>query len=273
MSKLTFNADPSKGGVAPQQPFEAIPRESCGWMRAKLTASELKPVSTGKGKLINFVAEILEEGDYKGRRVFDKINIENPSAAAQGIGQAQLSAICHATRVYKFTDTAQLHDIPFQLKVGYEGERKATDGSEYEARNNFKGFKPLEGGGAAATSAGAPAGKWGKAPANPPPAAVEAPPPEPTPESTTEADKREFSFYDGSATQGPLSLEELASAVNDGAVDPATTPISVDGGDWSTVTALELDLTPSEPVKTPDKLPPPPPSAKVPAGKLPWKKK
>ncbi len=154
MSKLSFDANKVKPQVA-LDPFPA------GWYNAHVTKTDLKPTPGKAGKAAGKRLEIeftILDGDYKGRKVFDGFNLENANPVAAQIGNEQLSAVCHATGVFKVTDTAQLHGKPLQLKVGYEGEH---DG--YDARNNYKGCKPLDGaanGGPTTPVTGGPAPAW-----------------------------------------------------------------------------------------------------------------
>src|SRR4051812_29366677 len=112
MSKLTFNAK----AVAPQQVFDPIPK---GWYLLAITASELKPTKGEGGQALNCEFTVLE-GEFKGRKVFDRFNIKNKSKKAEEIGQQQLSAICHAVGVFVVEDSSQLHNKPFQGKIGLE---------------------------------------------------------------------------------------------------------------------------------------------------------
>lgn len=255
MSKLNFDA--SK--VKPQVPFETFP---AGDYNAKIVESEVKPTTKG-GTMIAFTAEIIE-GEYAGRKVFDNINIGNSSAKAQDIGQSQLSALCHATGVIQLKDSEALHGIPFVLKVGIEQARTDKDtGTTYDARNRFKGFKPVEGGAPAQAGTKAPA--WTTRKTATPPAPT-TPPPAP------EADTRKFYVHlDGNNVEA--TAEEISVMLLEGM--PADTPVCLDGeSDWKTAEGYEITAkvetakTPPPPPKGPT-TPPAPGGAKVP----PWKRK
>jgi hypothetical protein len=73
--------------------------------------------------VLNF--EVLD-GDKKGRHVFARLNLENPSAIAVQIAQSELSSICRAVRVLKPTNEYDLINRPIQISVyvdddGYNG--------------------------------------------------------------------------------------------------------------------------------------------------------
>jgi hypothetical protein len=109
-SEINFNAN----DVPPQTPFEPVPN---GKYRAHIVASEIKDTkSSPGGKYLQLEWEILD-GEYKGRKIWDRLNIVNANETAQKIGQAQLSAVCHATGVLKLGNSGQLHHIPVLIKV------------------------------------------------------------------------------------------------------------------------------------------------------------
>lgn len=134
----TINFDAT--GVPPQTGFEPIPN---GTYRAMIIESEVKPTRDGKGNYLQLTWQVLD-GGYKGRKVWDRLNIQNPSAEAQRIGQSQLSAVCHATGVLKLTSSAQLHSIPVMIKVIVKQEKG------YDPQNEVKSYKAVEGAPAAA---------------------------------------------------------------------------------------------------------------------------
>jgi hypothetical protein len=107
-SEINFNAN----DVPPQTPFEPVPN---GKYRAHIVDSEVKPTKDGRGKYLQLEWEILD-GEYKGRKIWDRLNIVNPSETSQKIGQAQLSAVCHATGVLKLGNSGQLHHMTLVLR-------------------------------------------------------------------------------------------------------------------------------------------------------------
>lgn len=138
---ITFDAT----GVAPRTGFDPLPN---GDYRAMIVESAVKETKDKKGKYLQLNWQILD-GDYKGRIVFDRLNVQNPSETAQKIGQEQLSAVCHATGVLKLTSSAQLHNIPVTIKVRVKEEKG------YDPQNEVKKYTAIAGAVPAAT--GAPA--------------------------------------------------------------------------------------------------------------------
>jgi hypothetical protein len=173
MAQLNFDASQ----VAPSEALEAIP---AGWYNAQMTASGMKPTSDGTGAYLQAEFTVLS-GDYAGRKLFDRINLQNKNPVAVEIGYKTLSAICHAVGVIQVQDSQQLHGRPLQLKVSLRAAGPGADGKHYEASNEVKGYKAVDGAGV--PMAGAPAGgapSWApQAPAQqaapqyaPPPAAA-----------------------------------------------------------------------------------------------------
>lgn len=127
MAMLNFNATT----VAPATAFEAIP---AGNYAAIITESAMKPTKRGDGEYLQLTLQIID-GEHSGRKLFDRLNLNNPNATAVDIAQRTLSAICHAVGVMQPQDSAELHDIPMQVKVGVE--KNATDGTN---SNVIKGY-------------------------------------------------------------------------------------------------------------------------------------
>lgn len=99
--------------------------------------SDVKQSSSGKGTLLSLELEVYE-GTYKGRRVFENINIVHTNPQAQNIGQSQLSALCHAMgHIGEVTDSKDLHYKPFEADVGIEPAKAKPGGGMYDARNRI----------------------------------------------------------------------------------------------------------------------------------------
>jgi len=148
MAQLNFDASQ----VAPSEALEAIP---AGWYNAQMTASAMKPTADGTGAYLQAEFTVLS-GDYAGRKLFDRFNLQNKNPVAVEIGYKTLSAICHAVGVLQVQDSQQLHGRPLQLKVSLRAAGPGSDGKHYEASNEVKGYKGMDGAGV--PMAGAPAG-------------------------------------------------------------------------------------------------------------------
>lgn len=132
MAQLNFNAE----NVDPNTGFDPVP---AGEYVAFIEESEVKPTKANTGMYLQLVWQICE-GEFQGRKLWHRINIQNQSKQAEEIGQKELSAVCHATGVIKVGDSSELHDKPCILKVAY----KPAEG-EFLASNEVKGVKSLAG--------------------------------------------------------------------------------------------------------------------------------
>lgn len=101
-----------------------------GWYNVMAEKSEMKPTKGGDGFYLEFTHTIVD-GKYQGRKLYDRYNIRNNNPQAQDIAYRQLSALSHAVGVLGWQDSANLHNIPFKVKV----KVRAGDG-QYEASND-----------------------------------------------------------------------------------------------------------------------------------------
>jgi hypothetical protein len=157
MATLNFDATQ----VEPNAPMEAIPAD---WYNFTIVESEMKPTKSGEGSYLTLQMKVMD-GEYAGRMVFDRLNLNNKNPVAVEIAYRQLSAYCHATGVVQVQDSQQLHGIPFKAKVSVR-----TDPSgQYEPSNEVKAVKHINDGQQAAQAPAQPA------PAGAPPWAGQAP--------------------------------------------------------------------------------------------------
>jgi hypothetical protein len=125
----------------PSEGFDVLP---AGDYLAAIVDSELKRTKSGTGEYLKLVWEIME-GDYKDRKLFENLNLQNPSPKAQEIARGQFSAIRRATGVEKPNDSAELHNIPVILKVGLKKDDTGTMQNvikKYSNRNGETATKP-----------------------------------------------------------------------------------------------------------------------------------
>lgn len=115
--------------IEPNGKPDALP---AGKYKCVAIESEFKDTKDGNGKYLQFVFEVVD-GEYKGRRIWDRLNLVNQNSQAVDIARGTLSAICHAVGVLQPKDSAQLHGIPLIVKVAcreYNGN----------ATNEVKGY-------------------------------------------------------------------------------------------------------------------------------------
>jgi len=109
MPSLNFDAST----VEPAAAKGPIP---AGRYLAIITASEQKPTKSATGSYLEFTYQIID-GPLKGRKLWSRHNLQNPSAQAVAIAHGELSAVCRAVGVMKPDDSAQLHNLPLVLSV------------------------------------------------------------------------------------------------------------------------------------------------------------
>jgi hypothetical protein len=162
MVALNFNA----AGVKPNTALEPVPT---GMYPVAIVRSEEKPTKSGNGSYIEFEMQIQAHPNvdpaYHGRKVFDRLNINNPNQTAVDIAYATLSAICHVTGVLNLQDTQQLHGRPFMAVV----QKLPRDDKPDQMTNEVKGYKDMNGNdpgvsGTVQAGGAAPAPAWAAQP-------------------------------------------------------------------------------------------------------------
>ncbi len=134
--------------------FEPLPE---GFYNATITQAELKPTNDGTGQYIKLRLDITGPS-HQGRVIFSNLNIKNASAKAEEIGRQQLGDIMRAIGLAKLTAPDQLIGGNVNIKLSIRDKR--TDektGKTYEASNEVKGYRAINGGAAPAFQAAAPA--------------------------------------------------------------------------------------------------------------------
>lgn len=102
--------------VGEMMEFSAIPE---GQYVVIATHSEMKPTKNGQGQYLQFTFEVLD-GQFKGRKLWTRLNLHNASQTAVDIAQRELGAICKAVGVIKPSDSSELHNRPMLVKVAVE---------------------------------------------------------------------------------------------------------------------------------------------------------
>lgn len=136
MPALNFDANKYE----PTGSFEPVP---IGDYPVIISSSEMKETKPKPGKVpgqyLQLTYDVIE-GDYKGRKFFDRLNLINENQTAQEIAQRALSAICRAVGVMHPKDSSELHNKPLMVTVGI----RAASG-EYGASNEIRGYKTIDG--------------------------------------------------------------------------------------------------------------------------------
>ena len=127
--KLEFNADDVE---IVDEDFSPLPP---GDYPVIVEDSEFRDTKAGDGKYLFLQLSVID-GHGKNRKLFDRLNLDNPNAQAVEISKKQLASLCRAAGKQKITDSGELHDIPVVARVEI---RKGSNG--YEDSNDIKGYK------------------------------------------------------------------------------------------------------------------------------------
>lgn len=131
MVSLNFNAndvDPSVGS----DPLPA------GNYLAIIVESEMKPTKNGNGHFLELCFEVVD-GPHKGRKLWSRLNLDNPNQQAVQIARSELSSICRAVGVMTPNDSCELHNLP--LSVSVKVIQRQDNG---EPANEIRGYAKKE---------------------------------------------------------------------------------------------------------------------------------
>lgn len=116
---------------------------------ALMVDSDMKDVKPPKtGQYLEAVFEI-SEGEHKGRKLWARFNLINPSEDAQRIAYQQLSAICEAVgHRGELRESSALHYKPLIIRVEfYPAGTVKKNGYTYDRdTNEIKAYKAIAGG-------------------------------------------------------------------------------------------------------------------------------
>jgi len=126
-----FNAN----DVEPSADFAPLPD---GKYLAVISESEEKPTKAGTGTYLQLTFEVID-GQHKGRKVWARLNLNNPNAQAVQIARGELSSICRAVGVMTPQDSAELHNLPLTITV-----KCKTRDDNGEITNEIKGYAKKE---------------------------------------------------------------------------------------------------------------------------------
>jgi hypothetical protein len=114
----------------PSADFSALP---AGKYQVVIIESEMKKTKAGNGEYLQLTMQVVD-GEYKGRKLWDRLNIRNANQTAQKIALERLSAICRAVGTMKPKDSVELHNLPLIATVA---QRPGQDGTP---QNEIKGY-------------------------------------------------------------------------------------------------------------------------------------
>lgn len=139
MAEYIFNASE----VEPQSSsFTPIP---AGKYLAVINDDQMKDTKAGTGRYLQLEFEIIE-GEYTGRRLWARLNLENPNPMAVQIARSELSSICRAVNVLQLRDTVELHNLPLVISVrckkSKDSDEMTNEIAGYEAKVSYSASAP-----------------------------------------------------------------------------------------------------------------------------------
>lgn len=112
-----------------------------GKYRACIVADDLRDNKANTGKILKIKLQVLE-GQFAQEILEDNINITNPSAQCQAIGQGTLKRICNVCNVpFPPNDTAGLMGKPMTIDVAVKEFKSNTTGNPLKS-NEIKSYGP-----------------------------------------------------------------------------------------------------------------------------------
>lgn len=134
--------------IEPATSYEPLPAD---WYKVVITDTEEKPTKAMTGSYLQLTIEVID-GTHAGRKVFDRLNLNNPNSVAVEIAQRSLSSICRSIGVNNPKDSIELRDKPLMVKLAV----KPADG-QYSASNDIKEYSAASGASVSAAPAAAAA--------------------------------------------------------------------------------------------------------------------
>ena len=134
MTKINFDVEKVLSELPEdERGFEPLPD---GWYEAQVNASSIKTTKAGTGEYLELEFDIIGD-DYKGRKVWTRLNLKNPNNTTVEIAKRDFAKLCTAIKLPFVGDSPELHGKPVQIKVVY---RKGE--GEYGPTNDVRDYKP-----------------------------------------------------------------------------------------------------------------------------------
>lgn len=132
MANLGGNYDATNGEKMVN--FSALPAGEylCAMTRSERRESKNNP----QNSYIECEFEI-QDGDFKGRKIWTMLNLWNTNSTAVEIAQRELNSIMHACGKLRIEDTEELHGIPLKIKV------KIRQDEQYGPSNSVTSYAPV----------------------------------------------------------------------------------------------------------------------------------
>lgn len=122
--------------VEPQTARTLLPK---GWYPVVISSTTNKINKAGTGSYLELELQVVD-GEYKGRRVWDRLNLDNPNQTAVDIAKASLSSICHAINELTPSSPEDLKDKPLEALIDIQPAK-----GEYSESNVIRGYQAISG--------------------------------------------------------------------------------------------------------------------------------
>jgi hypothetical protein len=137
MAEINFDPNAQEA----RQSFDVLPPSE---QPAVITESSMEPTSKG-GAMLKLTFEIID-GQFKGRKIWENLNLINNNPKAVDIARGTLTSICNAVGIrHHIKDSQELHNKPMILKLDVKTDVE-KDGAgnivkTYEPKNVIKDYK------------------------------------------------------------------------------------------------------------------------------------
>lgn len=116
--------------------FELLPK---GWYVGVVVKAENRRTKAGDGEYLWLEIDI-DDGQHKGRKVWDRLNLVNRNPQAVAIARRSFTALCASTgNTRGIKSPEDLCFKRFEFRVGVQAAR-----GDYPASNNVTGYKLLD---------------------------------------------------------------------------------------------------------------------------------
>lgn len=98
-----------------------------------IVKSEHRATKKNDGHYLEFEMHVIS-GEHSGRRLWERLNLDNPNQKTVKIAEEMLAKLCMALGLDDVEDSEQLHDRPFIAEVGID--------KKDDTRNVIWNYKP-----------------------------------------------------------------------------------------------------------------------------------
>ncbi len=130
---------------ADDRSFEPLPK---GNYRLQVIESRIDDTKSGTGQMLTLTLEVIE-GQYKGRRIWDRLNIRNTNPEAQRIALVAHAKLCRLVGIKENKDAREsenLHFKPFTAQVTIQEDKSGQYGPQNRVRYPDPGTGSRSGG-------------------------------------------------------------------------------------------------------------------------------